>query len=168
MYQRDDPDSRGYTQGYQTDSFNQRRCKIGVSLIVEQPWSVYETLYHRCFLSSCPFSFHSTLFPSPVTQCSPHPQLSEGDVWLHAFTQCCIWTSESNLIAFIMVIIICHLAVGCTTTFSDFFFFSLSLFFVFYCIFMILNKFCCLGFKAFKNIAATWNELQICRIRSFL
>lgn len=49
-----------------------------------------------------------------------------------------------------------------------FFFFSLSLFFVFYCIFMILNKFCCLGFKAFKNIAATWNELQICRIRSFL
>lgn len=110
MYQRDDPNSRGYTQGYQTDSSNQRLCKIGLSLIVEQLWSVYETLYHRYFLSLCPFfplylitiTCHSLLTASPVVR---------GGCFIACIhRECCFWTFQSNLIAFIMVIV---MSFGC-------------------------------------------------------
>ena len=122
--------SRGYTQGYQTDFSNRWLCKIGLSLIVEQPWSEYETLYHRYFLSSCPFYFHSTLLLSPVTQCSPHPQLSEGMFYcMRSHKSVASGLFESNLIAFIMVIIICNLAVGLHN--YIFWFVFLSLFCVF-------------------------------------
>lgn len=65
-------------------------------LLVVEPRPVWETLHRRYFLSSYPVLFwvYLTLF----TWCSPRPCLSEGDVWLHAFThECCIWTFESIL-----------------------------------------------------------------------
>lgn len=50
---------------------------------------------------------------SPVTQCSPHPQLSGGMFdCMRSHKSVASGLFESNLIAFIMVIIICNLAVG--------------------------------------------------------
>lgn len=118
------------------------------------------------FIFTLPYSLtcHSMLTLPPVVR--------GGRLIACIHTECCIWTFESNLIAFIMVII-CHLAVGLHNYVFCFFFsflsFSLLCFFFLGCIFMILSKKkIVVRVEAFKYIAATRNELQICRIRSFL
>lgn len=66
-----------------------------------------------------PVTCHSVLTTSPVVR--------GGCLIACVHTECCIWTFESNLIAFIMVIIICHLAVG-LHNYIFWFVFFLSLF----------------------------------------
>lgn len=72
--QRDNTHSWGYTQGYQTDFSIHWLCKISLSLIVEQPWSVYETLFHFIYFIiftlpySRPVTCHSVLTTSLVVR----------------------------------------------------------------------------------------------------
>lgn len=117
-------------------------------------------IYFPCdlFIFTLPYSCH-------VTQCSPHPQLSEGGVWLHAFTECCIWTFESNLIAFIMVI---TMSFGCRFAQLHFLIFFLSLFCVFCCIFMILKEFfLLLGLKHLRILQLPEMSSRLVRLDHF-
>lgn len=56
------------------------------------------------------FHFASTPVPSPDTRC-PIPKLSGRGMFDCMHSQCCIWLNL-NLIAFIIVIMMCHLAVA--------------------------------------------------------
>lgn len=110
------------------------------------------------FIFTLPYSSH-------VTQCSPHPQLSEGGVWLHAFTECCIWTFESNLIAFIMVII---MSFGCRFAqlhFLIFFFFLFSVFLLHFYDFKVI--FLLLGLKHLRILQLPEMSSRLVRLDHF-
>lgn len=96
----------GVSQGYETHP-KLWLCKLSSSLIVEQPRSVQENTIPQVFSVLMPLLF-SLYHHSPR-----HSALTAGCLIACVHTECFIRTFESNLIAFIIVIIIiCHLAVG--------------------------------------------------------